>query len=71
MRDRDGLEGLLATLGDGSLTRRQLVGRAGLGFGALTAAGFLAACGSSDKKSSGQIKQGGTATIGAEEDPTS
>jgi len=68
MRDRDGLEDLLATFGHDPLTRRQLVGRAGLGFGALTAAGFLAACGSSDKKSSGQIKQGGTVTIGAEED---
>jgi peptide/nickel transport system substrate-binding protein len=68
MRDRDDLEDLHTRIGDGSLTRRQLVGRAGLGFGALTAAGFLAACGSNDKKSTGQIKQGGTATIGAEED---
>jgi ABC-type transport system substrate-binding protein len=68
MRDRDVLEELLASLQDASLTRRQLVRRAGVGFGALTAANFLAACGSSDKKSTGQVKQGGTVTIGAEED---
>ena len=69
MRDRDVLEDLLASLEDASLTRRQLVERLGLGVGALSAAGLLAACGSSDnKKSSGQIKRGGTATIGAEED---
>ena len=69
MRDRDVLEDLLASLEDASITRRQLVERLGLGVGALSAAGLLAACGSSDnKKSSGQIKRGGTATIGAEED---
>lgn len=66
MRDRDVLEDVLA-LGDTALTRRQLVGRMGLGFGALSAAGFLAACGD-EKKSTGQAKQGGTVTIGAEED---
>ena len=68
MRDRDVLVELLATLEDVSLTRRQLVRRAGIGAGALSAAGFLAACGDSKKKSSGQVKQGGTVTIGAEED---
>jgi peptide/nickel transport system substrate-binding protein len=67
MRDRDVLEDLLASMEDASLTRRQLVGRLGLGVGALSAAGLLAACGD-NKKSSGQIKQGGTVTIGAEED---
>jgi peptide/nickel transport system substrate-binding protein len=68
MRDRDVIEDLLVALGDASLTRRQLVNRFGLGVGALSAAGFLAACGDDNKKTTGQVKRGGTATIGAEED---
>jgi peptide/nickel transport system substrate-binding protein len=67
MRDRVAVEDLLASIEESALTRRQLVGRVGLGMGALSAAGFLVACGDA-KKSTGQVKKGGTVTIGAEED---
>jgi hypothetical protein len=45
MRDGEILE-QLALAGERAVTRRQLVARAGLGVGALTAGGWLAACGS-------------------------
>jgi peptide/nickel transport system substrate-binding protein len=69
MRDREILEELLTRAAGDAITRRQLVARAGLGVGALSAAGFLSACGGDDKKSAAaKVRRGGTATIGAEED---
>src|SRR5882757_9369707 len=69
MRDREILEELLAT--SRGLTRRQLVARGALGVGTLSAAGWLAACGSNDAKTASttaSAKKGGTIIIGAEED---
>jgi peptide/nickel transport system substrate-binding protein len=66
MHDRETVEGLLAMLDGRSLTRRQLVARAGLGVGVLSATGLLAACG--DNESAGSVKKGGAMTIGADED---
>ena len=67
MPDREIVDDLLAALDGRSLTRRQLVGRVGLGVGALSAAGLLAACGDNNK-STGTVKKGGTLIIGADED---
>jgi peptide/nickel transport system substrate-binding protein len=67
MRDRDELEQLLAAAGAAGLTRRQLVGRAGLGVGLLSVPGLLSACGD-DKKQAATVKRGGTVTVGAEAD---
>jgi peptide/nickel transport system substrate-binding protein len=69
MRDREILEELLAT--SSGLTRRQLVARGALGVGTLSAAGWLAACGSNDAKTAAttaSAKKGGTIIVGAEED---
>ena len=66
MRDRDELEQLLAAADAARLTRRQLVGRAGLGVGLLSVPGLLSACG--DEKKTASIKRGGTVTVGAEAD---
>jgi peptide/nickel transport system substrate-binding protein len=67
MRDREIVEDLLAASDGRSMTRRQLVGRVGLGVGVLSAGGVLAACGD-NKKSTGTVKKGGAITIGADED---
>jgi peptide/nickel transport system substrate-binding protein len=70
MPEREELDALLASAQKQALTRRQLVARAGLGVGALSASGWLIACGSDNKTSTGAstVKKGGTVTIGAEED---
>ena len=68
MRDREDLERPpWAVLDSAGLTRRQLVGRAGVGIGLLSVPGLLSACGD-DKKSSTDVMKGGTVTIGAEKD---
>src|SRR3954465_3545827 len=68
MDDRETVEILLATLDGRSMTRRQLVGRMGLGVGVLSATGLLAACGDNNKKGAGSVRKGGAMTIGADED---
>jgi ABC-type transport system substrate-binding protein len=50
------------------LTRRQALQRVGVGVGALSLGGWLAACGSDSKSSGGSVRKGGTVIIGAEED---
>ncbi|MEA2220240.1 MAG: peptide/nickel transport system substrate-binding protein [Solirubrobacteraceae bacterium] len=68
MGDRETLDELLGASDRGGLTRREAVQRLGLGFGVLSTAGWLAACGGSDTKKKATAKKGGTLIVGAEED---
>jgi peptide/nickel transport system substrate-binding protein len=67
MHDRMTLEGMLEDAMRGGLTRREAMQRLGIGFGLLSSAGWLAACGSSDDDKA-SAKKGGALIVGAEED---
>ena len=69
MDDRWTLEALVRALEHDGLTRREAVQRLGIGFGVLSTAGWLAACGESDSDTkNATAKKGGTLIVGAEED---
>src|SRR5215207_1552234 len=68
MTKRANHEADLAAWAEAIITRRQAMQRLGLGVGALSLGGWLAACGSDSKPTGGSVRKGGTVTIGAEED---
>ena len=59
MDDRWTLEALVRASEHGGLTRREAVQRLGIGFGLLSTAGWLAACGSSDDDAKQRDRQEG------------
>lgn len=73
MIDPDTLEALIRESHVDPITRRQLMRRFGLGLGAVSTAGWLAACGSSSSKSSSATgaaapKRGGSLVVGSDAD---
>jgi peptide/nickel transport system substrate-binding protein len=71
MAEEGSFDEVLIELLERGVTRREAVRRISIGVGALSAAGWLAACGSSDDdddKGAATPKKGGILTVGAEED---